>query len=160
MTTITIDRATVEQALEVLLKSHTCPLLPDDCEEAITALRAGLAQQAEPVQEICPGCEATLGAACGRESCPKGWEAAPQPQQAEPVKPAAWFYQNMYTEQEYLVWKKGTGGRNWRPLYTAPPQRKPLPTHDQHCVNVLGYGLMAVRLVRAVERAHGIGEGA
>lgn len=45
-------------------------------------------------------------------------------QQAEPVEPVAWIYQNMYTEQEYLVWKKGTGGRNWRPLYTAPPQRK------------------------------------
>ena len=42
--------------------------------------------------------------------------------------------------------------------YTAPPQRKPLPKHDQHCVDVPGYGLMAVRLVRAVERAHGIKE--
>ena len=79
-------------------------------------------------------------------------------QQAEPAQePVAWIYQNMYTEQEYLVWKKGTGGRNWRPLYTAPPQRKPLPKHDQHCVDVPGYGPMAVRLVRAVERAHGIG---
>lgn len=38
-------------------------------------------------------------------------------------------------------------------------ERKPLPNHDQHCVDVPGYGLMAVRLVRAVERAHGIGEG-
>ena len=43
-------------------------------------------------------------------------------------------------------------------LHTAPPQRKPLPKHDQHCVDVPGYGLMAVRLVRAVERAHGIKE--
>jgi len=43
-------------------------------------------------------------------------------------------------------------------LYTAPPQRKPLPKHNQHCVDVPGYGLMAVRLVRAVERAHGVKE--
>ena len=36
-------------------------------------------------------------------------------------------------------------------------QRQPLPKHDQHCVDVPGYGLMATKLVRAVERAHGIG---
>lgn len=45
-------REAAQQALEALLKSHTCPLLPDDCEEAITALRAALEQeQAEPVAE-------------------------------------------------------------------------------------------------------------
>ena len=55
MTTITIDRAVVEQALEALLKSHTCPLLPDDCEAAIAALRTALAQQAEPVCTDCRG---------------------------------------------------------------------------------------------------------
>jgi hypothetical protein len=35
-------------------------------------------------------------------------------------EPVAWIYQNSNTEREYLVWQKGTGGRNWRPLYTAP----------------------------------------
>ena len=45
-------------------------------------------------------------------------------------RPVAWTYQNSYTNQEYLVWKKGTGGRNWTPLYTAPPQRKPLSLTD------------------------------
>ena len=33
-----------QQALEALMKSHTHPLLPDDCEEAITSLRAALAE--------------------------------------------------------------------------------------------------------------------
>ena len=42
----------------------------------------------------------------------------------------AWTYQNSYTNHEYLVWKKGTGGRNWTPLYTTPPQRKPLSLTD------------------------------
>jgi len=45
-------------------------------------------------------------------------------------RPVAWTYQNSYTNQEYLVWKKGTGGRNWTPLYTTPPQRKPLSLTD------------------------------
>lgn len=78
----------------------------------IHRLRAALAQQDEPVQEPITRLFGTLPVHDG--------------QQAEPEEPVAWIYQNMYTEQEYLVWKKGTGGRNWRPLYTAPPQRKPL----------------------------------
>jgi len=39
--------------------------------------------------------------------------------------PVAWRYQNGITETEYLVWKKGTGGRNWTPLYAEP---LPCPT--------------------------------
>jgi hypothetical protein len=34
--------------------------------------------------------------------------------------PVAWIYQNSNTEREYLVWQKGTGGRNWQPLYATP----------------------------------------
>ena len=41
------------------------------------------------------------------------------------AEPVAWRYQNGFTETEYLVWKKGTGGRNWTPLYTEP---LPCPT--------------------------------
>lgn len=40
------------------------------------------------------------------------------------VEPVAWRYQNSLTDTEYLVWHKGTGGRNWTPLYTAPPKRE------------------------------------
>ena len=41
-------RQAAQQALEALMKSHTHPLLPDDCEAAITALKQALA---EPEQE-------------------------------------------------------------------------------------------------------------
>jgi hypothetical protein len=44
------------------------------------------------------------------------WDAAPSVPSGEPV---AWIYQNSNTEREYLVWQKGTGGRNWQPLYAA-----------------------------------------
>jgi hypothetical protein len=41
------------------------------------------------------------------------------------AEPVAWRYQNGITETEYLVWQKGTGGRNWTPLYAEP---LPCPT--------------------------------
>ena len=34
------------------------------------------------------------------------------------AEPFAWAYQNANTEQQYLVWHKQTGGRNWMPLFT------------------------------------------
>jgi hypothetical protein len=82
----------------------------------IDALRAALAQQ-EP---MCVGCEGkpTLQnspcAVCGKIA----------QQEHEPV---AWRYRNANTDHVYLVWKKGTGGRNWTPLFTHPPRREPEP---------------------------------
>ena len=72
-------------------------------------------------------------------------------QQAEPVEPVAWAFRHSDgTYHDPSVTEHSAG---MVPLYPPPPQRKPLPKHDQHCVDVPGYGLMAVRLVRAVERA-------
>ena len=51
MTTITINRATVEQALEALEDARTFTGAWPTGSKAITNLRAALAQQAEPVQE-------------------------------------------------------------------------------------------------------------
>ena len=45
-------------------------------------------------------------------------------QQEMEQQPVAWRYQNSLTDTEYLVWNKGTGGRNWTPLYTHPPRRE------------------------------------
>ena len=39
-------------------------------------------------------------------------------------EPVAWRYQNANTDHVYLVWNKGTGGRNWTPLYAHPPRRE------------------------------------
>ena len=88
MTTITIDRAVVQQALEALEAGlDVNPILAGEAEEA---LRAALAQQAEPVAWRC---------ACGAnlyldEYGHPASRAAPRygkPQQAEPVQePVAW----------------------------------------------------------------------
>ena len=52
MTTITIDRAVVEQALEALEYAQQGRECPSTTRQAITALRATLAHQAEPAQAI------------------------------------------------------------------------------------------------------------
>ncbi len=130
-------RKAAKEALEALTNcnsaySHRCIRCDSEVDEGgkvASALRAALAQQAEPMQE-----------------------------------PVAWLYQNMYTEQEYLVWKKGTGGRNWTPLYPAPPQRKPLTEEEIFAIendipdDVVSDRHWTIWYARAIERAHGIGE--
>ena len=184
MTTITIDRSVVEQALAALeAGTDVDPIFAGETE---AALRAALAQQDEPAQEssayskdwclrmaqieMDAGAEFEIGPDLAQQAEPLNlrdpavqkrlatqWGYVPAAQ-AEPVEPVAWIYQNMYTEQEYLVWKKGTGGRNWRPLYAAPPQRKLVPLTEEEIMHI-GMTHQSLRqVVRAVERAHGIKE--
>lgn len=112
-----------------------------------------------------------------------GWVIYPKMEQAKPVQePVAWRYELATTihENEYGGWEQlitpykpnAPDGsiRNLTPLYTAPPQRKPLteeeiPALAEQVLKLSVYydvwallgtdGLVA--LVRAVERAHGIG---
>ena len=54
MTTITLPRATVEQALEALVSENSLSAVAmQQRMDAIRALRAALAQQAEPVDTDC-----------------------------------------------------------------------------------------------------------
>ena len=52
MTTITLPRAVLEQALEALEKADKISGYANN-KKVITALRAALAQQAEPVEQTC-----------------------------------------------------------------------------------------------------------
>ena len=149
MTTITINRATVEQALEALEfanANHWWGSLT--IEKAITALRAALAQQAEPVGK--PEGEQPAGVVVGftdegraivdHDGLEEGWVlyTAP-PQQAEPVGAAGLFtLAHLWAQQCYF---KGLGrpcdiesarGAFEQALkaYTAPPQRKPLTDEE------------------------------
>jgi hypothetical protein len=80
--------------------------------QAIEALRAAL-EQPERAQ-------AMRDAGYTRRPTLREMAALEQPEQ----EPVAWRYQNSLTDTEYLVWNKGTGGRNWTPLYTHPPRRE------------------------------------
>ena len=104
MTTITVDRAVLEQA-----KPVKGPI--SDVTEAVT----------RTVIEV----EKLLCKKLGKQ-----WQASgmsiqtlvdelAKPVQAEPV---AWRYQNANTDHVYLVWERGTGGRNWTPLFESPCQ--------------------------------------
>jgi len=80
--------------------------------------------------------------------------ALEHPEQAEPV---AWRYQNSLTDTEYLVWNKGTGGRNWTPLFTRPPRREWRGLTEEAVIELLHScdwrGMHLAVLVRAIEAA-------
>ena len=67
-----------------------------------------------------------------------------------------WFDREGYDEQHRfgfgLAWNAGMDS-------AAGHDRKPLPRDpkNQHAIEVPGFGWVAVKAVRAIERAHGIG---
>ena len=126
MTKITIDRAVVEQALEALDEATgytSCPTwspsMTEECKAAASALRAALAEHY---------CDTHCTWADHAPGCVR----------AEPVQePVAWMYtgikQDGTEHGPHLVWKpaymdamSAEKGAKATPLYTAPPQRKPL----------------------------------
>ena len=150
MTTITLPRAVVEQALEALDEADTFHRnLPDQRARrlaAMAALRSALAQQAEPVQ-------------------PFGYWFSDKHQDAVC---SGWFVRSPCDGK--LDGKPGV------PLYTAPPQREPLTEKEMYIVEeearknfrlaqsgprgqmITYWDSLTPWLIRAVERAHGIKE--
>jgi hypothetical protein len=172
MTPITLPRATVEQALEALEWSWGGEPMGTLERDAITALRAALSQQAEPVEPVAwmytgikqDGTEHGPHLVWKPEymdamSASKGAKATPLytalSQQAEPV---AWV--------RLEAWKSGQSwpddcftalpAEGLTPLHTAPPQRKPLTEEDIDCLwHDSGAGIELSRfssIARAVER--------
>ena len=134
MTTITINRATVEQAYEALWYYHATEFGRDTpAVKAITAFHAALTQQAEPVE---PVQEPVAGVVLNEEG-------------------RAALVEHGREEWHCAV-------RNARRLYPAPPKRKPLTDEkisDLWC-EVSGTDFVTADthvFARAVERAHGIG---
>ena len=162
-----MSREVMQRALEALEYVQQDRECPSTTRQAINAIKAALAEQDEPVAWRYSVQPQVLGDACWALSETKDVPDAqplytrPAPQrQAEvhpvtgeqlPTSTAGWLH--YVTDRTATAWQAG-----YAQAMKREGQRKPLPKHDQHCVDVPGYGLMAVKLVRAVERAHGIGE--
>ena len=161
-------RIAAQQALEALeeYQSKGAPFLA--CDGAVAALKAALTQQADKPQR--PKC---LEFALDFLGTPENGELrayieqlearAALAQQDELVQePVAW-----YQKRRQEVWTShpacwGREDEPWTPLYTAPPppQRKPLTEEDvdRICASLGFAAISPAEIVRAVERAHGIGE--
>ena len=150
------------------------------CDEAITALRAALAQQAEPVywEVRCTAHPKWMRVDKQQfdEYVAHGWEGqrlytAP-PQQAEPVAGRA-FLERILTAMEGVIDVADRKTDEFDALrscvidltvmlHAAPPQRTMVPLTEEEIYHATGHcgvsKYTAVNITRAVERAHGIKE--
>jgi hypothetical protein len=122
-------------------------------KEAITAIKEALAQ---PEQDLWAG--ATID---------ERWYITRKPEQ----EPVAWIYKgeksfdgNKYSDEYELTASKQVAlwkDKDAKPLYTTPPQRKPLSDEEIQDllmpVRISGDGYY-LRIARAIETAHGIKE--
>ena len=159
MTTL---RESAQQALEALeeYQSKGAPFLA--CDGAVAALRAALAQQADPTD---PGNDVDVLREHVRHLERRVREL--HAQQAEPVAGVVLNEEGRAALVEHGREEWHCVSRNARRLYAAPPQRKPL-TKEQFLyiynqlpnwgmdMDSLPQGLE--KFGRAIERAHGIKE--
>jgi hypothetical protein len=94
------------------------------------------------------------------------YEALAEPEQ----EPVAWMYHgilhtgtphdrpSLILRPEYIDAMSAKMGAKATPLYTAPPARKPLTDEEIDNLELPPNGCTMRELVRAIERAHGIGE--
>ena len=137
-------------------------------EQAITAIKEALAQTQEPVawEQFYPD----IGKPQIAEALAK--EKALQALHDENERLG--LYKDAYAEQEPMAWistgparmihwtsDKPAYGDDWVPLYTTPPQRKPLTDEDvERIVREARVGEHGIgyTIARAIEAAHGIKE--
>jgi hypothetical protein len=95
------------------------------------------------------------GGLFGSDWTPLYYAALAQPEQEQ--EPVAWRYlEDPFGANEYLITDdpETAKGPGWTPLYTAPPQRKPLTLQEVDEIWSTKTDIESV--VRAVEKAHGI----
>lgn len=145
-----------------LADTHAPALRRMDSQGAFSAgWQAALAQQAEPLNLRDPAVQKRLATQ---------WGYVPAAQQAEPVEPVAWVNQaNLASARltrdrggqgDTHTWSETRSNYHGVPLYTAPPQRRPLTDEEIESCRQKGYahaGLGAPfdfgKAARAVEKA-------
>ena len=139
---ITLPRAVIEQALEALEWEFGLNPVGKKTHETITALRTALAQQymTNAAGELEPVTVVQTGVGIGK-----------------PVQePVAWRFQSAVGGWAYGSEPPLGSKYPAYPLYTAPPQRKPL-TEEEIRQIALDTPIGGTNFARAIERAHGIG---
>ena len=134
-------RKAAQQALEALEWSWGGEPMGTMERDAITALRAALAQERSDVQP---------------EQKPVAWRYDEATYRPDDLRGRQWHFTLFSTRKPYA----DEMVQNVTPLYTAPPQRKPLTKEeiDRICASLGFAAISPSEIVRAVERAHGIGE--
>ena len=117
---MTKDEA-LKLALEALEKSHICPLLPDDCAEAITAIKEALEQ---PEHGWTP--ERIAGIARLKDAQDK---RLAQPEQ----EPVGQLLENAFGRGQVMWFNKP---KDESMLYTTPPQRTWVGLTDEEILAV------------------------
>jgi hypothetical protein len=204
-------RAAAQQALEALEREIDTRRCKVSTLRAMNALRAALAQQAEPVEPVacepqyanddgwcewvCPKPRGYLMQCCDcdliHEVESRVAKYQPRPSEEFEVvddpdlqvqwrmkrrddispkqktqEPVAWRFEARHIDSAWGAavslkhpGPEGVYMRNVMPLYTAPPQRKPLTEEEilMACAPLGFAQLSPIEVARAIERAHGIG---
>ena len=133
-------RTAAQQALERLRQYHYGNGFAEDAK-CIADLEAALAQQAEPVrlQQMADAGFKPRDRRLECDECGGKFTAQMLPihkcaQQAEPVEPVAWLAPDGSVRETTAAKSFGEwvwGPDDFKPLYTAPPHRKPLTKEDE-----------------------------
>ena len=126
----------------------------------MSELRKAAQQALEALEEACGNrCNAEYNPCYCRAAADNLRSALAQPAQG----PVVWINEHGHIDRG---WDATFDPTKWTPLYTAPPQRKPL-TDEEMCLcftrtntsEPLSEGWPGLeRFARAIEKAHGIGE--
>ena len=167
------------EALESILQMLGDPMSPLEAKIIVTAYEALVEPEQKPV-----GIVRTVGGYPDDSTHTVEWlvkhkelrdgdklYASPQTRNSEPEQePVAWMYHgilhtgtphdrpSLILRPEYMDALSASMGAKATPLYTAPPQRKPLTDEEIDNLELPPNGCTMRELVRVVERAHGIGD--
>jgi hypothetical protein len=143
-------RKAAQQALEALENPWSAGA--EGVADAITTLRAALAQPEQDLQLV-----ANFLKEYGLEVLEVIAALKTQPEQ----EPVAWRYlEDPFGANEYLITDdpETAKGPGWTPLYTHPPQRKPLTEEEIEYLAPVSFTWRdMVTFARMVEGEHGIG---
>jgi hypothetical protein len=143
------QREALQMALDALESDN-----PDIMLRAGIAIREALAEPELKLQIIPSHIRAPGKSMFYQDEKP---EQEPEPVAWRIADERDWEYRTEPPLEADIQWS-AQYGRKYEPLYTTPPARKPLNDEQIDALELPPNGCTMRELVRAIERAHGIGE--